>query len=165
MEVWFDRSYLNIDKNVISEVNIMVVLVLRVFVGPRVFFEEITDGLFNSNARIQSSCNRFTSEGISFAISLNMLLYCASFVNLTTVCYNGVFHQVQCNLTSEVIRYLENNTFIGCLDELLQFILRSLLIYFFIFLQIALKLWQIYYFVLIYCFNSSLFNLLELEVP
>jgi hypothetical protein len=66
------------------------------------------DGLLDGHARIEGTFDGLSGERISFAILLHMLLDGYPVVALPAVCDNGVFHEVEGDLTYQVLGYAED---------------------------------------------------------
>ena len=91
-----------------SEGDVLVVLVLTVFVSPRITLQELLNCLPYGYIGIERTFDRLTSERISPSIFLEMLLQSLTLISLTAVCGHRIFHQIERYPAYEVIRNSED---------------------------------------------------------
>ena len=122
--------------------DIFVVLTLAELVSPRIPLQKLTHRLLHSNARIQWTFDRLPCERISPPVSLHMLLNRVSFVALSAIGYNWIFHQLEGYFAGQVFRNCEYYLLITCVEELLHFFLLCVVVQSIIFSEVFLVLLQ-----------------------
>lgn len=73
------------------------------FINVSVLIDEGLDSSFQGLVWVELATNRFTSEWVSLAVVLNMLLNGCLFVGLPSISHHWVFHEIQRNLAAVVV--------------------------------------------------------------
>lgn len=122
-----------------SELNIFIVFSFAKLVRPGISLQELLHGLLDSHTRVKRSFDGLSGERISSSVFLHMFFNCESLVTLTTVCHDGVLHQVKSYSTLQVLGDGEDYLLVACRDKLLHFLLLLFVCELFVFLEVVLR--------------------------